>query len=276
MARCSRTMAQYIKMSKVLDTFLIVLAYVYVPIAEFAFSAISCTVFIANEIRVLADPTLKCFDSEHTPFAVAGIVLLLTFVIPAPILFLVYLKHPKLEKKPFARRLRKACAHQYRKGTEWWISLTYVKRFVLVLFSTTAAVSVTARLLFLAFISLGMIFLQWFGKPYKKKYSNLYEMGVLVNLFLFAGLNVNNPEAIGSEDAAHVFLIVLLNVVFWWPYALWIVYGWYRFSVKVRIWLGRKAASDKETSQNSSSAKKDEEAVRKLLENLRDPLLEAD
>ena len=185
----------------------------YFNIASISFETISCRKIGYGEgessprFVLVQDASVTCLKGLHLLFSIFVVILLVLFILPLPIYTLIIMRIPRL--KPIADVF---CSF-YRDNRRWWISISLIRRLLLVLVAVFIDDIVQRHLLLL--ISIAVILLcQVATMPYKKIMDN--SIAIFVTWMLLMTAVVTQPSLYLSVDPYRIsslFLVIFTILV---------------------------------------------------------------
>ena len=153
-------------------------AYILYP----SFSLLACHTFDGRQV-LYGDASVTCFNSEHLPWGVLALAILLLIAVPMPVVLLLMRSHPRV--KPLAD----VYLSYVKDDRYWYIAYSLGRRIAVCVLAVYLADS-TVRQIALAVVMQLFFFLHFIIMPYRQSVDNLWEAVFLGFTCVFAILSI--------------------------------------------------------------------------------------
>ncbi|XP_062506909.1 uncharacterized protein LOC134183404 [Corticium candelabrum] len=205
----------------VLRAFWSLLTLTYVSISYTTFILLQCVPLEdGDDYYWYGDATVRCFNGQHTKFAITAIIIAIFYVIPFP--FFVAFGLPWITKlKPVSDISLQAFKGQYWWGEGW----NFGRRLLLIVIHCFSGEPHLHQTLMIIFIS---AFLSFHGQlqPYFCIRDNIVETCLLFNLVVVNALQMHTFRTpVPSYITETLFLVPYVAACFWFLFYAWQRYG---------------------------------------------------
>ena len=187
---CIKGCSKYLGRHSFLQALWLLLLISYINIANTSYELLHCRTVgpVANGTRDLVlvhDASIMCYKGAHLPWAIVAFFLLITFVIPFPLVLVILMYIPKF--KPIVD----VYCSPYKDRMRWWVLLSILRRLALVVVGVFIQDYVSRHfgLLITVCIILLVFLITW---PYQNSVDNYF--GFLVTWMVLLTTVVTQPE----------------------------------------------------------------------------------
>ncbi|KAJ6235482.1 insulin-like growth factor binding protein [Anaeramoeba flamelloides] len=207
----------------IINVYLTLLTLLYLILAQKSLEIFNCQFEQSSQKYLLSsDSNYYCFDSTWFKILPFGIIFTILNIVGTPslIVYLLIKNSKKLNEKEFDLKFGLLCSRYY-KNFFFWEIIIMVRKLFIVIIEIFLSNHTTISLIFMLFVIIAFLLLQFSLKPYIEKRHNTLESFLLISIvvILFSSLTLNSSE-LKSDDSIKenittaLIILLILGILF--------------------------------------------------------------